>query len=462
MPLAGSWRPGRSGTIAADTDPWSGDTLTEIPLASTADLGDALTGAERAQPRWAAQPASRRAEVILAAAEVIRARRAEITDWLVRETGGPAIRAGLEWSLVRSVTREAASVPRRMTGHIMPSEVPGKESRVYRRPAGVVAVIGPRHFPMQASAHFVAPALAAGNAVILKPASDTPVTGGLLLAKVFEEAGLPEGLLSVAVGEGSDIGDAIVRHPVPRVISFAGSTAVGEALTRAAGLKRLVLKPGGNGPLVVLDDADLAEAVDGAVFGSFLREGEICMITSRLVVDRRVYDEFTERLVTLVRCLRAGDPAADDTDIGPVISARRLSVIQDKLKRAGDEGARPVLSGEPGGPTGLLLPPHVLLARTAVPTAREEVPGPVITVIRARDEQDALDIAKATGCGRRSAVFTRDADRGVRFALRAGAAMTHINGSPFSGDASIGSGSTGRFSRPAIDELTIEQWVVSA
>jgi aldehyde dehydrogenase (NAD+) len=465
MPLAGRWRAGRSGKVVKDADPWSGETLTEIPMASATDLDEALIGAERAQAKWAAQSPARRTEIMLGAAAVMEARKAEITDWLIRETGGTTAKAELEWSLVRAVMLEASSVPHHVTGSIMPSDIPGKESRVYRVPAGVVAVISPWNFPMQLSNRSVAPALAAGNAVVLKPASDTPVTGGLLLAKIYEEAGLPPGLLSVLVGSGGDLGDAIAEHPIPRVISFTGSTAVGEALTRRAGVKRLALELGGNGPFVVLDDADLGHAVDAAVFGSFFHQGQICMIANRLIVDRKVYQEFTERFVATVRCLRAGDPAAEDTDVGPVINAGQLGAIQDKLERARAWGARQLVGGEPGGPTGLLLPPHVLLAGNNVATSREEVFGPVVTIIRARDEADALSIANDTEYGLSSAVFTRDIERGVRFALRVDAGMTHVNDSPVNDDANTAFGGTkasgiGLFGgRWAIDEFTTEHWV---
>jgi aldehyde dehydrogenase (NAD+) len=465
MPLAGEWRPGTSGKIAADTDPWSGNTLAEIPLASPEDLDDAMAAARRAQRDWASAPPARRAEVMLAAAEVVRARWAEVTGWLIHETGSPAPRADLEWNMVRAAMVEAASVPHHVTGTIMPSDVPGRESRVYRRPAGVVAVITPWNFPMQRSSRSVAPALAAGNAVVLKPCSDTPVAGGLLLAKIFEEAGLPPGLLSVVIG-GGDLGEAIARHPVPRVLSFAGSTAVGESITRAAGVKRLALEFGGNGPLVVLDDADLGRAVDAAVFGSFFRLGQVCMIANRIIVDRKAYGEFTDRLVAAVRCLQAGDPAAEDTDIGPVINARQLGSILDRLERARSEGARQLLGGEPGGPAGLLLPPHVLLAGSDAATAREEMLGPVMTVVRARDADDALRIVNDTDDEPSTAVFTGDADRGVRFALQVRAGMTHINDSPVNDDVSTAFGGTslghgaGRFgSQWAIGEFTTEHWV---
>jgi aldehyde dehydrogenase (NAD+) len=212
MPIGGQWRAGRSGKTGADSDPWSGQTLTEIPLASAEDLDEAFRAAERARRDWATLPPAERARVMLAAADVMMARKDEITGWLVRESGGTRPKAELEWNLVRAVMLEAASMPHHVTGSIMPSDISGKESRVYRQPAGVVAVISPWNFPLQLSNRSVAPALATGNAVVLKPASDTPVTGGLLLARIFEEAGLPAGVLSVVVGSGSDIGDAIVAQ----------------------------------------------------------------------------------------------------------------------------------------------------------------------------------------------------------------------------------------------------------
>lgn len=465
MPVAGTWRGGSSGDVGTDTDPWSGATLTEIPLADVSDLDRAFAAASQAQRAWAALPPGRRAEVMIAAAGILDARRQEIVDWLVRETGGTLAKAELEWGLVRAGLWEAASLPHHVTGTILPSDVPGKENRVYRQPAGVIAVISPWNFPLQLSNRSVAPALAVGNAVVLKPASDTPVTGGLLLAKVFEEAGLPPGLLSVVAGAGGRLGDAMVCHPVPRVVSFTGSTSVGERIARTAGIKKLALELGGNGPLVVLDDADVGRAVDAAVFGSFFHQGQICMIANRLIVDKTVYDEFVDGFVARVAALTVGDPSDPDTDIGPVINSAQLAAITDKLERARQAGAKQLLGGRPGGPAGLLLPPHVLLATGDVATAREEVFGPVITVLRADGEADALRLANDTEYGLSSAVFTGDPERGVRFALRVDAGMTHVNDSPVNDDANTAFGGekssgVGRFGGAwAVAEFTTDHWV---
>lgn len=465
MPIAGTWRGGSAGRIGADLDPWSGDTLVEIPLADAEDVNEAYRLAHEAQPAWAAQPPAARAEVLRAAAAIFEARRSEIVDWVVRESGGTVAKGELEWGLVRSVLHEAASMAHHVEGRIMPSDVPGKESRVYRRPVGVVAVISPWNFPLQLSARSVAPALAVGNAVVLKPAGDTPVTGGLLLARIFEDAGLPPGVLNVLIGSGGEIGDALVEHPLARMVSFTGSTAVGEGIVRKAGIKKLALELGGNGPLVVLDDADLDRAVDAAVFGSFFHSGQICMIANRVVVDASVHDEFVERFVDRVGSLKVGDPSDEGTDIGPVINRSQLDGIQDKLARARDEGAEQLLGGDPSGPSGLALPPHVLLAGNDAATAREEVFGPVITIIRAAGEDDALRIANDTEYGLSSAVFTNDAQRGVRFALGVDAGMTHVNDSPVNDDANTAFGGEkasgiGRFGGHwAIEEFTTDHWI---
>ncbi|OBG77096.1 MULTISPECIES: aldehyde dehydrogenase family protein [unclassified Mycobacterium] len=465
MPIGTRWRTGSSGEKRADTDPWTGETLTEIAQADAGDLDEAYDTASRAQREWAARPPSGRAGVLRRAADVMTWRKDEITEWLVRETGGTLAKAELEWSQALAVLWEAASMPHHVEGKIMPSDVPGKESRVYREPVGVVAVISPWNFPMQLSNRSVAPALAVGNAVVLKPAGDTPVTGGLLLARIYEEAGLPPGLLSVLIGSGSEIGDAIVQHPAAKVVSFTGSTKVGEGIAQKAALKRTALELGGNGPVVILDDADLKLAVDAAIFGSFFHQGQICMIANRIIVDAGIYDDFVERFVARAKLLRVGDPSDPATQLGPIINRSQLDSIQDKVARAAKDGGELLCGGDPFGPTGLALPPHVLTAGNDAPTAREEVFGPVMTVIRAEDEADALRLANDTPYGLSSAVFSGDVERAVRFARRIDVGMTHINDSPVNDDANTAFGGEkssgiGRFGGQwAIDEFTTEQWI---
>ncbi|WP_093840344.1 aldehyde dehydrogenase family protein [Streptomyces aidingensis] len=466
MPIAGEWRGGTSGKTRADTDPYTGDVLTEIPQAGKDDLDRAYRAAERAQPGWAARPAAERAAVIARAAEILAARREELADWLRREAGATRGRAAMELELAGAVTALAARQADRTEGWTRTgSDLPGKENRVYRRPAGVVAVISPWNFPVQLSNRSVAPALALGNAVVLKPAGDTPVTGGLFLAKVYEEAGLPPGLLSVVIGGGGEIGDAMVAHPVPRVVSFTGSTPVGKGIAARAGLKRLALELGGNGPLVVLDDADPDRAVDAALFGSYLHQGQVCMATNRVIVDAALYDAFVKRFTAAAAGLRDGDPADPETRIGPLINSGQLESVREKIGRAVAEGAELVLGGEPTGPTGQVLPPHVLLGDNTVATAAEEVFGPVATLIRAADEEEALRIANDTEYGLSSAVCTRDEERGLRFAHRVRAGMTHLNDTTVHDDAHIAFGGEkdsgiGRFGGDwVVDEFTTHHWV---
>ncbi|CAN3127193.1 aldehyde dehydrogenase family protein [Mycobacterium sp. smrl_JER01] len=465
MPIGERWRSGGSGQTRESTDPYRGDMLAELVQADEDDVNQAYATAVEAQRDWVSAPPGERAAVMRAAADVMTDRKDEIVRWLVRETGGTLAKAELEWGLVRSVMWEAAAMPHHVSGRIMPSDIPGKENRVYREPVGVVAVISPWNFPMQLSNRSVAPALAVGNAVVLKPAGDTPVTGGLLLARIFEEAGLPPGLLSVLVGSGSTIGDALVAHPAPRVVSFTGSTPVGKGIAEKAGLKKLALELGGNGPLVVLADADLDLAVAASVFGSFFHQGQICMIANRIVVDTTVHDEFVQRFVGAVKALRVGDPNDPENQLGPVINSSQLEGIQDKVTRARDEGAQLLVGGDPFGPTGLCLPPHVLTGSNDVATALEEVFGPVMTVIRADGEDDALRLANDTEYGLSSAVFSRDVDRAVRFGRRIDAGMTHINDAPVNDDANTAFGGEkdsgiGRFGGQwAVEEFTTDHWV---
>ena len=245
----------------------------------------------------------------------------------------------------------AAALPYQVEGTVLATDVPDQESRVYRKPVGVVGVISPWNWPLHLTSRSLAPALAVGNAVVVKPASDTPVTGGLLLAKIFEEAGLPSAVLSVVVGAGSEIGDACVTHPIPRVISFTGSTPVGryiaELASKAPILKRLELELGGNSPFVVLHDADIDQALEAGLFGKFLHQGQICMSVNRFIIDDHIYNIFVERFVERVRAIRVGDPDQPSTMIGPIINKRQLQGLTERIRDARAAGAYQVTGGEP-------------------------------------------------------------------------------------------------------------------
>jgi aldehyde dehydrogenase (NAD+) len=465
--IAGRWRAGRAGTSMADTNPYNGQLLTEIACASTDDLNEAYRASAQTQIDWARLLPDERAAVMYRAVAVMDRRHAEIVDWLIAESGSTRIKAELEWASVRGCTLAAATMPSRVAGRILPINIPGKESRVYRSPIGVVGVISPWNFPMHLTNRSVAPALALGNGVVVKPAEDTPVTGGLLLASIYEEAGLPPGLLNIVVGEVSEVGDAFTLHEIPKFISFTGSTRVGRHIGELAmtgpTLKRVGLELGGNAPCVVLDDADLDRAVSGAIVGRFLHQGQICMSTNRIIIEAGLYDRFVEAFVERARNLKVGDPNNADTVIGPLINEKQFKAALSHIEKARAAGIRQVLGEKP---VGQVLPPQVFVdVKNDSALAQTELFSPIAPLIRASDEADALRLANGVEFGLSSAVFTENAARGLRFAKGIEAGMTHINDiSPnddpntmFGGEKNSG---VGRFNSDwIIDELTSDHWI---
>ena len=465
--IAGEWIKGQDNGINADTNPFNGETLVKIQQASEQQLDDAYQAAQAAQQEWAKTTPAKRAGLLYKVVEILDKRQNEIVDWLIKESGSTRIKAMIEFGSARAITLEAATFPNRVHGEIRPSNTPGKENFVYREPVGVVAVISPWNFPLHLTQRSIAPALALGNAVVLKPASDTPVTGGLLLAKIFEEAGLPKGLFSVVVGAGSEIGDAIVTHDIPSFVSFTGSTAVGKHIGELANcgdfIKSVALELGGNNPFVVLADANLDNAVKAAVFGKFLHQGQICIAINRIIVEDAIYEEFVERFVAHVKTIKVGDPSDENTAIGPIINQDQLDSLKDKIVKAKKEGATMVLGGEI---EGQLVPPHIFTDVTAdMDLFRNEIFGPLVGIIRAKDEDEALKLANDTEYGLSSSIFTQDMERGLRFARGIKAGMTHVNDItvndesivPFGGEKNSG---IGRFnSEWVLEEMTRVHWV---
>ena len=467
QPLAGQWREGSGDAVRPVLDPYSGKTLVSIRAATVQDLDAAYRKAAVAGSLWAATPPARRAALLQKVVALFDQRKEEIIGWLIKESGSTRLKANIEWGSARSITQEAASMPARAQGATFDSEVQGKENLVYRRPLGVVGVISPWNFPLHLSQRSVAPAIALGNAVVIKPASDTPVSGGLLIAKLFEEAGLPDGVLSVVIGPGSEIGDHFVAHSVPSMISFTGSTPVGKNIGKIATsgqhIKKVALELGGNSPFVVLDDADIDQAVKAAVFGKFLHQGQICMAINRIIVDHGRYDEFVEKFVRHVKRLKVGDPASINTAIGPIINQKQLEGLQDKIARAKEQGATVLLEGKADGQ---IMPPHVFGDVTAdMNISKDEIFGPLVGIQKAKDEQHALELANDTEFGLSSAVFSGDQSRGLRFARQIRAGMTHVNDMPVNDEAHLPFGGEknsglGRFNGDwAIEEFSTVQWV---
>jgi aldehyde dehydrogenase (NAD+) len=465
--IGGQWREGTSQRTLRTTNPFDDTLLAEIRQASTADVDAAYQAAADAQPGWASLPPAKRSAVLGKAADYLQEHFEQVLQLLVAESGSSHLKANIELSGTIAAIREAATFPTRVHGKILPSNAPGKENRVYREPVGVVAVISPWNFPLLLSARSVAPALAPGNTVVLKPASDTPLTGALVLAKAFETAGLAAGALNTVIGSGSEIGDHVVTHPTPSLVSFTGSTPVGQNVGKLAiageRMKRVSLELGGNAPFVVLSDADLDQAVKAAALGKFLHQGQICMAINRIIVEDAVYDEFVERFAAQVKELKYGDAADPATLVGPIINDSQLAGLRGKIDTAREQGARPVVAGPI---TGRVIAPHVFAEVTSeMELFREEIFGPVVGITRAADEAEALRLANDTEFGLSSAVFTSDIERGVRFARGIKAGMTHINDITandephvmFGGEKNSG---LGRFNGEwAIEEFTTDHWI---
>jgi aldehyde dehydrogenase (NAD+) len=465
--IAGKWRPGRAGTTLKIANPFNQAPLAEIPEATVADVDAAFQAAAGAQRGWASLLPVQRADVMRRAAQIMEWRHEEIVNWLIRESGSVRIKAEMEWQTVRSIVLESSTLPSRLGGRILNGDFPGKENRIYREPVGVVAVISPWNWPMHLSTRSIMPALALGNAVVTKPANETPITGGLLFAKILEEAGLPAGVLNIVVGPSKSIGDPFVLHPIPRVVSFTGSTGVGRHIGQLAisgpMIKKALLELGGNGPLLILDDADLEVAAHLATISKFLHQGQICMIANRIIVMDKIHDAFVERFVERVRGLKVGDPNDIKTVIGPIINRKQFTKLLAMVEAAKAQGARQLL-GESS--SGLMLPPQIFdQVTSAMALCQNEIFGPIAPIIRVKTEAEAIAVANDTEAGLSSAVITSDLGRGSRVAHQIKAGMTHINDSiaidmptmPFGGEKNSGLGRFG--TEGVIDSFTTEHWI---
>ncbi|MEU8787783.1 aldehyde dehydrogenase family protein [Streptomyces sp. NPDC048643] len=463
--IDGEWRPGTGSWDIIDFNPYDGEKLASITIATVEEVDDAYRAAERAQKEWGAtNPYARRA-VFEKALALIDEREAEITEVIIAELGGTRLKAAFELHLVREFLRESVQLALRPEGKIIPSPVDGKENRLYRVPVGVVGVISPFNFPFLLSIKSVAPALALGNGVVLKPHQNTPIVGGSLVAKIFEDAGLPGGLLNVVITDIAEIGDAFIEHPVPKVISFTGSDKVGRhvATVCAANFKRSILELGGNSALVVLDDADVDYAVDAAVFSRYVHQGQVCMAANRVLVDRSVEAEFTEKFVAKVRTLKAGDPSDPQTVIGPVINSSQADSLSGTVEQAIAEGATALVHGTT---TDNLVEPSVLTGLPADSALlRQEVFGPVVFLVPFDGEEEAVRLVNDTPYGLSGAVHTADVERGVNFAKQIDTGMFHVNDGtvhdeplvPFGGEKHSG---TGRLNgETTVDAFTTTKWI---
>jgi benzaldehyde dehydrogenase (NAD) len=448
----------------AVTDKATGMEIGRIGVATPDDVRKAAQTAKNAQPAWAATPHTVRAAILRKAADIWLANAQDIEWWGIRESGKIPGAMGFETHNSTEEIYEAATLPSRAYGELLPSEQP-RLSFAERIPVGVVGVIAPFNFPQILSVRSVAPALALGNAVVLKPDPRTAVCGGVVLAKVFEEAGLPEGLLHVLPGD-AQVGQAIVTDPDIALISFTGSTGAGRSVAELAArhLKRVHLELGGNSAMIVLDDVDLDRAVSAGAWGSFLHQGQICMTTGRHLVADAIYDEYVARLADKADHLPVGDPATEQVALGPIIDQNQRDKVHQLVTSSVEQGA----SLKAGGTyEGLFYRPTVLAdVTTAMPAYENEVFGPVAPVVRFETAEDAAKLAAESDYGLSLSILTRDVMKGLDLARKIPTGLVHINEQTVDDEANIpfggvkASGTGTRFGGAAnLEAFTDTRWI---
>ncbi|MFJ3974081.1 aldehyde dehydrogenase family protein [Streptomyces sp. NPDC090021] len=458
--------PTLTGGAAPVVEPATGRTLATLDLAAPADVAEAALRARAAQRDWARTTHPERAAVLRRAGDLFTAHADELRQWLVRESGSIPGKADFELHVAAQECYEAAALASRPTGQVLPSEAP-RLSFARRVPAGVVGVVAPFNAPLILAIRSVAPALALGNAVLLKPDRRTAVCGGLALAAVLAGAGLPDGLLHVLPG-GAATGAAVVADPLVRVVSFTGSTAAGRTVGELAGrhLKRAHLELGGNSALVVLRDADVGAAVAQASWGSFFHQGQICMTAGRHLVHASLFDEYVERLAARAEELAVGDPYREQVHLGPLIDRAQVDRVHGLLQASTAMGAKLVAGGTH---RDLFYRPTVLAGvADDTPAYTEEVFGPVAPVRSFATEDEAVELASAGPYGLSLGIVTRDMGRGLDLAERIPTGIAHVNDqtvgdeavAPFGGVGASGTGA--RFGGEAnLDAFTELRWTTA-
>jgi len=462
--IGGEWVPSIAGTIADNIDPATGRAFARVHQAGLEDLEKAVAAAHLAAKDWGNSLANQREAILIKAADVLAGRIPEIAEVLRYESGSTFGKSMFEVSFCVNLLRSAAGECRRIFGETMPADSPGLFSMSVRRPLGVIAGIAPYNFPFLLAFKKVAMALASGNSFVLKPAGYTPISG-LMIAEVMEAAGLPKGVLNVIPGPGGKLGDALIADPRVKMVTFTGSTEVGRHIGELAArhFKKCTLEMGGKSPMIVLKDADIAYAVDAACFGIFLHQGQVCMVNSRLIVEEPVFDAFCTAFAAKVKTLKMGDPHHPHTVIGPLINRSQCAVVQKHVDDAVAKGAR-LLNG--GKSDGAFYEPTVLAGVTGdMVVYREETFGPLVSIIRAKDSEEALEIANDSNYGLSAAVITNDLQKAMDLALRLESGAVHLNDCsiydephvPFGGVKESGMGREG--GRWSMEEMTETKWI---
>jgi vanillin dehydrogenase len=462
--INGEWVASSHGEVVDVENPATGEVFATAQQASVDDVNAAIEAAEIAFKKWSKTAPGDREQILMKAADIFERRRDDVFDLLCTEAGSTFAKTNFEIQYVAEMLRGAAGECRRIFGNTMPSDTPGLLSFSFRKPLGVIATIAPFNFPMLLSMKKMAFALAAGNTVVLKPADETPLCG-LFLAEILQEAGVPAGVVNVVPGSATAFGEIVTSDPRVKYLTFTGSTRVGRLLaTKAArNLKKYTLELGGKNPLIVFEDADIEYAVNTAAFGVFIHQGQICMASSRILVQRNIFDEFAKRLVAKAETLKIGDPRDKNTIIGPLIRRSQIDVIQDHIQDALDKGAT-LLTG--GTSEGNFFAPTILTNVTSeMNVSDEESFGPLTHLMPFDKDDEAIRLANETAYGLSAAVLTNDLIRAHRMVDEIDAGMVHVNGptvfdeplAPFGGTKMSGTGREG--GQYSIDEMTELKWM---
>jgi len=452
--IAGRWVPARSGRTFFNTNPANGEMLGEYPASGPEDVNDAVEAARKAYRSWRLVPAPKRAETLYRAGEIIRARKDELARAMTREMGKVLAETGGDVQEGIDMAYLAAGEGRRMYGVTTPSEMPDKWAMSARVPIGVAGVITPWNFPFAIPSWKLMPALVAGNTAVFKPAGDTPEMAWHF-TKIFEEAGLPPGVLNLVFGSGSKVGDPMVEHQGIQVISFTGSTNVGLSIAGKGGAlgKRISLEMGGKNAILVMEDADLQLATDAIAWSAFGTTGQRCTACSRVLVHDRVYDALAERVAAKASSLRLGDGLDPRTEVGPLVNAGSVEKVNEYVQIGIGEGASLVAGGK-RATDGVLAKGHFFepTVFTGVkPDARvavEEIFGPVLAMVRVKSLEDAIEINNASPYGLSSAIFTGDVDRAFQAMRDLDTGIVYVNHGttgaethlPFGGTRGTGNG----------------------
>jgi acyl-CoA reductase-like NAD-dependent aldehyde dehydrogenase len=469
MLIGGRWRPAVGPGPREDvTSPYDGSVVGSVPVAGTGDVEAALTAAEQGARTWRHTPAHERMGILLGAAELAEQRAPEIARTISAESGKTITEATTEAGRSGELIRLAAFEGTQLYGEGLPLDAnrgtgQDKIGFTLRQPCGIVVAITPFNYPALLVLHKLAPALAAGNAVVLKPARTTPLTA-LELAACLVDAGLPSGVLSVLTGPGGTLGDALVSDPRVRKISFTGSTATGERITRMAGVKKLSLELGASCPVIVLPDADLEQAAAAVAAGGYVNAGQVCISVQRVITHPRVNADFLDALVPRVEAIRTGDPASPETTMGSLITATEAERVERAIADAAAGGARVLTGGRRDG--AVVAPTVVADVDPASPFSQNELFGPAVAVSTAQDWEAAIAQANGTGYGLAAGVFTTDVAGAVRAMREIDAGSIHVNWTPlwradlmpYGGLKGSGIGKEGP--RSAVAEMTESKTIV--